>query len=316
MALKYSEERLEWVDTMKGLGIVFVVAGHTLWPTIQFSVYIFHMPLFFILSGFLFRENECRRFFTSKFKSLIIPYISYLLLLSAFEIKNIYFNPYHTSNDISTVIFNMFYGGAFLKGSLGVFWFVSVLFISQQALNIILKIGKNAVTAVIVVIMYIASYLLPASSTSPLDVLVCLQAIPFLYIGMMIRKNVINIPIFITASLSLVYFVVSYLYPDQFFIDMKSSLFGLPVIGAIGCSCIFITLISLSKSINKLSLVASIGKASMTIMFVHQFINIYMARALFDNQIYIFIFCILQSYMFHLLISKNNYTKRLLTGVA
>ena len=38
--------RLQWLDVMKGLGIIAVVAGHV--ADTRF-VYVFHMPLFFII---------------------------------------------------------------------------------------------------------------------------------------------------------------------------------------------------------------------------------------------------------------------------
>lgn len=48
------DSRYHWVDHLKTLGIVLVVAGHTALPLpLHRWIYAFHMPLFFILSGFL-----------------------------------------------------------------------------------------------------------------------------------------------------------------------------------------------------------------------------------------------------------------------
>lgn len=309
------ECRLDWIDTIKGIGILFVVAGHTMWPSIQFSVYLFHMPLFFIISGFLFKEKKPNYFLASKTKTLLIPYISYLLIFSAYEFKNIYFNRFHTSDELWQVFYNMVYGGQMLKGSLGVFWFVSVLFISQQILNLTLNIVSKRLALVVMIIIYSISYLYPLYiKSSPLDILVVLNALPYMYIGMLLRNKIHNIKLFIPLVLCSIYFAISYLYPTLFSIDMKSSDFGIPLISTIGCISIFIVLSKLSMMFSGLRSLKSIGTASMTIMFTHQFINIYIARAIFENQLYIFGFCVIQSFMIHILIERNRVIRKILIG--
>ncbi len=66
--------RIAWLDVAKGLGILFVVLGHTLGGIIdmpgrasppQFrevflGIYMFHMPVFFLLSGLLVRPRLAR----------------------------------------------------------------------------------------------------------------------------------------------------------------------------------------------------------------------------------------------------------------
>lgn len=47
-------KRVSWIDIAKGLGIIFVVMGHSDNPVAQKYFFWFHMPLFFIISGYLF----------------------------------------------------------------------------------------------------------------------------------------------------------------------------------------------------------------------------------------------------------------------
>ena len=42
-------KREEWVDTLKGIGILLVIVGHTNSPFFKY-IYYFHMPLFFMIS--------------------------------------------------------------------------------------------------------------------------------------------------------------------------------------------------------------------------------------------------------------------------
>ncbi|MCD4694754.1 MAG: acyltransferase family protein, partial [Bacteroidales bacterium] len=52
------KQRFEWIDIAKGIGILLVVYGHCQPPPlIEKFVYAFHMPLFFFISGFLFRHK-------------------------------------------------------------------------------------------------------------------------------------------------------------------------------------------------------------------------------------------------------------------
>ena len=63
-------QRLDWLDMAKGIGMILVVYGHSYGPS-NYYVYLFHMPLFFILSGFLFnREQRFGTYFYKKFTGL------------------------------------------------------------------------------------------------------------------------------------------------------------------------------------------------------------------------------------------------------
>ena len=51
-----SEKRLDYLDMVKGIGIILVVVGHSTYVSDGTLTWLasFHMPLFFILSGILF----------------------------------------------------------------------------------------------------------------------------------------------------------------------------------------------------------------------------------------------------------------------
>lgn len=65
--------RLEWIDWMKAIGIYFVVLGH-FGPFCGKFIYVFHMPLFFLISGFLCKK-ECDRyvFWRKIWYNLVVP---------------------------------------------------------------------------------------------------------------------------------------------------------------------------------------------------------------------------------------------------
>jgi acyltransferase len=76
--------RIEWVDVSKGIGIILVVLGH-IYLTGQGHKYIysFHMPLFFFLSGYTFnlgKFKDIRQLLVKKFNSILIPYFWFSIL--------------------------------------------------------------------------------------------------------------------------------------------------------------------------------------------------------------------------------------------
>ena len=77
-------KRLLWMDSAKALGIILVVLGHV--PSTfeyRWVIYLFHMPLFFVLSGYLFKLATPREELVRSFKSLMVPYFIYSFALFA-----------------------------------------------------------------------------------------------------------------------------------------------------------------------------------------------------------------------------------------
>ena len=82
MSNSTEKERIAWVDWAKVLLIYFVVVGHAgCKGNAQIILYAFHMPAFFIVSGYLYKPKDWR----STFKSLAIPIILYSGVNLAFK---------------------------------------------------------------------------------------------------------------------------------------------------------------------------------------------------------------------------------------
>ncbi|WP_338449552.1 acyltransferase family protein [Niallia oryzisoli] len=89
--------RIQWIDSSKGIGILLVILGHTMIQgELRGQIYAFHMPLFFFISGFLFSNRkypDLKGFIFAKAKSLLIPYVSFsiisILLMKIFQLGTI-----------------------------------------------------------------------------------------------------------------------------------------------------------------------------------------------------------------------------------
>lgn len=94
-------KRDENIDILKALGIILMVYGHIETPQMHF-IYLFHMAIFFIASGYLYKGTysdnfvSVRHFIKRKIKSLYCSYVIWMgiftLLHNIFIDVNIYTN--------------------------------------------------------------------------------------------------------------------------------------------------------------------------------------------------------------------------------
>lgn len=83
------ENRLNWIDWAKALGITMVVMGHSNYniPFLSEMIFMIHMPLFFFISGFLYKANKTFKDISlSNWKTLILPYILFNLISAMFAL--------------------------------------------------------------------------------------------------------------------------------------------------------------------------------------------------------------------------------------
>ena len=74
-------KRIEWIDVAKGLGILSVILTHCYIPEtlLKHYLYSFHMPLFFILSGYFHKVDIQMNIIKKRFRTLIIPYVFFYI---------------------------------------------------------------------------------------------------------------------------------------------------------------------------------------------------------------------------------------------
>jgi fucose 4-O-acetylase-like acetyltransferase len=79
-------KRIEYLDIARGIGILLVVLGHndlgTLSPLLHKTIYSFHVPLFFFLSGYFINISlSFLDYFKKRFHSILKPYVFTILLI-------------------------------------------------------------------------------------------------------------------------------------------------------------------------------------------------------------------------------------------
>ena len=101
--------RFKYIDYCKGIGILLVILGHTYGiPQGMYNIiYSFHMPLFFIIFGFLFdgekyRTTSLLSYTVKRFTDYIIPYLVFGVINLFLQIlwRTVIFRESVTLNDI------------------------------------------------------------------------------------------------------------------------------------------------------------------------------------------------------------------------
>ena len=84
----------------KGIGIILMVIGHSGCPDVlNRFIYLFHMPLFFFVSGYLFKDKYVENkflFLKRKLKGLYWPFVKWELIFLAFHSLFVYWHFYET----------------------------------------------------------------------------------------------------------------------------------------------------------------------------------------------------------------------------
>lgn len=84
--------RVNYVSIAKAIGIVLVVIGHCVKGRVGNFIYLFHMPLFFMITGYLFKDSSVRDLSTyikRKIKSIYVPFVIWNALFLVFH--NLFF---------------------------------------------------------------------------------------------------------------------------------------------------------------------------------------------------------------------------------
>lgn len=154
------------IDVAKGIGIFLVVLAHTTGNDFTHKfIYLFHMPLFFLLAGMTINysiKQQPKEFIYKKIKKIIIPYLFFCII--SFIYWLIIERKVRNQMNISVInnFLNIFLGRAYEQYySYNVaMWFLPCLFTSELISYFILKYTKNnfmrfIVSTIILILGYV-----------------------------------------------------------------------------------------------------------------------------------------------------------------
>lgn len=334
----------QWIDIFKGALIILVVVGHGYYQKLNDIIFWFHMPLFFLISGYLFKTPErksIKMWCGKQIQSLLIPCGFFYVGNMALVLERV-----SVSDIIKKVIF-FIYGGRMLPG---VYWFITCLLLSRIIMALIeIYVDSKKVKVAIYIGMYTLAVIeskmiipngiyyypnVPLYCLIPWNADVCLFAVPFMAIGKYVKESssekrgncfkrnreqvLLVAAIAVLAVFSILQ--VCNLYSVE--INMKYVHYSNLVL------CVVLPLaagVVLKKGAMALAnggthvatALCEIGKASLVIMYTHLLIRDYIIIPIFGEKysviLWTFITCI-SGILIRTLIKKNKFSSVVVLG--
>ena len=184
-------------DIMKGVGILAMIAGHTDIPGLLVKViFAWHMPLFFLVSGYFFRPQSLIEAWRKNISALIIPYlltaVVMLILCMGYVAMGI-------DRDIIRAFAAIFIGagsrGVPMLGeySIGAIWFLLAMFWCKIIYNYVsIRYSSRYKSGGVILSLSVLGTYAGTQTYLPTDVLQGVSAMLFFGIGHQMAK--IGIP--------------------------------------------------------------------------------------------------------------------------
>ena len=154
-------KRVEHVDLLRAFGILLMVMGHVgFGPEFNHWIHIFHMPMFFVISGYFYKPQPFGTLLVKRFSTLLLPY----LVFGLFHV-GLYF--VYTGGIDPHAFYLLFWENTAETGVpiAGALWFLTAMFLSELLFwglqNLKLSLMPTTLIAAVIAVagMVIAKYL-------------------------------------------------------------------------------------------------------------------------------------------------------------
>jgi fucose 4-O-acetylase-like acetyltransferase len=278
------KNRLAEIDAIRGITILLVVFGHTDIPVwLNETLRTFRMPLFFLVSGYLFSSrkyvNNIKELLKQRFWSLLVPYFSASVVFFLFWVTLFILKP--TDGQVwYKPLIGMFYGndpGGWL-GLNGPLWFLVCLFCAQVIYSITLRYTQRFSTPIrvsVFILIGVLGFLISKIVFLPWSFDIAMVAVTFMYVGGLFKEHKLLEklkPMSITLFGSLLIFIVSSQFNSA--VDMDYRIYGNLILFYAGGVSGSILVMMITKIIINSKIIGQalsyLGKESLTILIFHR----------------------------------------------
>ncbi|WP_172894465.1 acyltransferase family protein [Micromonospora purpureochromogenes] len=235
------------IDILRVVGIAAVVVGHVWSDSVtRAAVYTWHVPLFFLLTGYFWTPGrplggELRK----RWRSLGLPYVTWFVLLFA----TLAAAEAATGQVADGAFRDALYGGSAAVRPFSAFWFVSVLFLIAVAYRGLERFPA-VVTWAVALVGLVVAYLAPGFVTAaPLGLFLVPACLVFVLSGRLLRQLRPQLPTAAAAAMLAVgvLLVVTGLSTP---LDVKAGDFGVPGLGVLTAVLISGGLVCLAEELD------------------------------------------------------------------
>lgn len=309
-------ERKVEIDIFKAILIILVVVGHSLSHETQVNkyIYLFHMPAFFLLSGYLtdFGKEDFIQFVRKKFFSYVVPYIAYSIMFY------IFFIPEPFIKNLLRTCFGGVYNITLYSFP---YWYINCLFLSIVFLKLIKMYISKYLQIVILFLLWISIHVISGYEINlvlPWGILNCLGALCYISLGDYAKK--INLPVKGALFLVFIVVVVEFVFNWNYHLNMMQNTYSnlvldvfIPLIFSLGLYqlCCYVLLCGKCVVVP----LQYLGKACMSIYFTHAAF-IYLFTNIFNIHIFFsIIFSVIGGFLWHLFVIENRVTRFIFLGI-
>lgn len=279
--------RVEWVDTAKGLGLLLVFIGHLKTPFLATWAYTFHMPLFFFLSGLFYKHVYYKHVITKRFERLVIPY--FCLGFVIFTVWCIIYAFQGKSND---EYWNMLCDFLIQRGFWTI-WFLAALFIAsilQWGMVYIAKDRKSLIFILSLTLCLLAFiYYRSGGTVLPWCIDIACVAQFFMNIGYLTKKLFLNgLPKVKSVLLVIIFLVINVVAGFACIrlsgnsLDMSIGMYGNEILSVVSALGGIGTIVYLSQLFSS-SWVTYLGKNTMILFAWHSRIIIVLCGLMYES---------------------------------
>lgn len=253
-----SKNRLDYIDAAKAIAIILVIIGHSNWlgaiPRVGGIIYSFHMPLFFIISGFFWKYTEIWTSFKKYAKAYLWPYLVICLLILVADCIGCFREDGNFQNMSEIFIIKSLWASNWEKDiilgnipRIGAAWFLFALFWGCFMLTVITKYFKS-LERLLAVLMFVSFSLISIGFIElPFSFQAGMLALLFIYLGTKIKEfqyvnRVLAISPFMKGCVFCFWIVVSV---GKGGVDLGSSNLGFSIVGFVNSLFAFFIVICL-----------------------------------------------------------------------
>ncbi len=236
------------LDITKGIAILLVIIGHcgSIPYWLRHLIFSFHMPLFFLISGYLYKKRGVKETLMKDFVRLGVPYVLTCLAILLYYLLYFIITKSHNSEPLQRYAIASIWGSGTIHKCkyfadlpfIGAIWFLPALLVCKNVYNVLPSRNRLLVSSfVFVVATVVGRYLIYI----PFSILSGLSAIIFYAIGDSLKSvNRISFPNWI---IGLACWFVSIKYSHINIVQPQLDLYFIDVIGAT-CASILVYLLS------------------------------------------------------------------------
>ena len=272
--------RIEWLDIAKGIVILTVIIGHTAeyGGTLRNFIFSFHMPLFFILSGYTYKiPKSLSDLKTQLKKDLKRLYFPCFLVAWLYEVCVAIANG--TALNWLIVLKRLLWGndnytwGDLFFPGIGAVWFLSALFLAKLLYGFLQLKGKDHEHIGFYLVLAYIGILIGRKIWLPQSLDIILIAVLFLHIGHLwkTKEALIQKYLILLSSIS----AVVWLWPLEkgIYIELAARQYPFGLICVLEAICATFLIVQVTKMLEKFRIIKTVfiflGQHTLEILCIH-----------------------------------------------